>query len=169
MRARRILAATLLAACAALLGAATAQAAGPSHAKAKRYAHRTYINQLGHRRHFVLQGGRHAVTASDGSRITAWNILLADSGDGSGEAVIVFRGRRFLGWASISTSIHVAVHARGRAIDVVYGAYSGNDPFCCPHATRTIAYRWNGSRIVASATPPREYGRRGAQLHLAAG
>ncbi len=166
---RRVLAAALLAACAALLPAGAAQAAGPSHASAKRYAHRTYINQLGHRRHFVLQGGRHAVTAKDGSRITAWNILLADSGDGSGEAVILFRGRRFLGWASIYTSIHVAVHARGRAIRVVYGVYSGNDPFCCPHATKTIGYRWNGSRIVASATPPREYGRRGPKLHLAAG
>jgi hypothetical protein len=166
---RRALLAAFVAAGAVALPAGAAQAAGPSHAKAKRYAHRTYINQLGHRRHFVLQGGRHAVTAADGSRITAWNILLADSGDGSGEAVILFHARRFLGWASVYTSIHVAVHARGRAIDVVYGVYSGTDPFCCPHATRTIAYRWNGSRIAASRTPPREYGRRGPTLQLAAG
>ena len=58
--------------------------------------------------------------------------------------------------------------AAGRAIRVVYGVYSGNDPFCCPHATRTIGYRWNGARIVASGTPPRESGRRGPKLHLAA-
>jgi len=164
---RRVLVATLLAGCAALLPAAAAQAAGPSHAKARGYAHRTYIDQSGTRRRFALQGGRHAVTAKDGSRITAWNIVLAGSGDGAGEAVILFRGRRFLGWASIYTSIHLAVHARGRAIDVVYGVYSGSDPFCCPHATRTIAYRWNGARIVASATPPKAYGSHGPRLHLA--
>jgi LppP/LprE lipoprotein len=163
------LVAAVLAATAAAALPSAAQGSGPSHASAKRYAHRTYIKQLGQHRRFALQGGRHAVTAADGSRITAWNILLADSGDGSGEAVILFRNRRFLGWASAFASIHVAVHARGRAIRVVYGVYSGNDPFCCPHATRTIGYRWNGSRIVASATPPREYGRRGPRLHLAAG
>ena len=83
-------------------------------------------------------------------------------------SIVLFRGTRFLGWASIHAAIHVAVHGGGHAIRVVYGVYSGNDPFCCPHATRTIAYRWNGSRIVASGTPPREYGRRGPKLHLAA-
>jgi hypothetical protein len=166
---RGLLTATVLAVCATVLFAAAAQASGPSHASAKRYAHRTYIDQSGTHRRFALQGGRHAITAKDGSRITAWNIVLADSGDGSGEAVILFRGRRFLGWASAFASVHLAVHARGRAIRVVYGVYSGNDPFCCPHATKTIGYRWNGSRIVASATPPRAYGSRGPRLHLAAG
>jgi hypothetical protein len=165
---RRVVVPLVAAALLLALGAASAQAAGPSRAEGKRFAHRTYINQLGHRRRFVLQGGRRAVRAADGSLITAWNILLAGSGDGSGEAVILFRGTRFLGWASIHTAIHVAVHAGGHAIRVVYGVYSGNDPFCCPHATRTIAYRWNGERIVASGTPPREYGRYGPKLHLAA-
>lgn len=147
--------------------AAAAQAAGPSYAAGKHYAARTYIHQLGRHRKFALQGGRRAVRARDGSRITAWNIVLADSGDGTGEAVLLFRNRRFLGWASAFDTVHLSVGARGRAIRVRYGVYSGNDPFCCPHATRTISYRWNGSRIVASGTPPRSYGRRGDRLHLA--
>jgi hypothetical protein len=42
---RRALLAALVAASAVALPTGAAQAAGPSHAKAKRYAHRTYINR----------------------------------------------------------------------------------------------------------------------------
>jgi hypothetical protein len=146
---------------------AVAEAAGPSHAAGKRYAKRTYIVQGGVHRRYALDGRRHAFTAADGSRITAWAILPADSGDGTGQAVLLFRNRHFLGWASAFASVHLSVSASRRAIDVRYGVYSGNDPFCCPHATRTIAYRWNGSRIVAGGTPPKAYGSRGPRLHLA--
>jgi hypothetical protein len=147
---------------------AAAEAAGPSHAAGKRYAKRTYIVQGGAHRRYALEGRRHAVTAADGSRITAWAILPHDSGDGTGQAVLLFRNRHFLGWASAFASVHLAVGTSGRAIAVRYGVYSGNDPFCCPHAMRTIDYRWNGRRIVASGTPPLAYGSRGPRLHLAA-
>ena len=33
--------------------------------------------------------------------------------------------------------------------------------------TKTVRYRWNGSRIVADATPPLVYGHHGHRLHLA--
>ncbi len=165
---RRLLAlAVVSAAAVAVAPAVPARASGPSRAAGKRYAARTYVHQLGRHRKFALEGGRHVVRARDGSKITAWNIVLADSGDGTGEAVLLFRNRRFLGWASAFDTVHLGVHTRGRAIRVAYGVYSGNDPFCCPHAVRTISYRWNGSRIVAGGTPPRSYGRRGDRLHLA--
>jgi hypothetical protein len=118
------------------------------------------------RRRFALQGGRVAVRAADGSTITAWNIVVADSGDGTGEAVVLFRGRRFLGWASAYDTVHLAVGSRGRAIRVRYGVYRGNDPFCCPSRIKTVSYRWNGRRIVAGGTPPKIYGHRGDRLHL---
>lgn len=157
----------LIAILALALFPAAAQAARPSHAAATRAAHRTYIVQSGVHRRYAVQGGRHAVRAADGSRITAWDILPADSGDGTGQAVILFRGSRFLGWASAFASVHLSVGTGRRAIRVRYGVYSGSDPFCCPHATRTIAYHWNGHRIVADATPPKAYGSRGPRLHLA--
>jgi hypothetical protein len=141
-------------------------ASGPSHATAQHYAHRTYIVQFGHRRHFDVVGRRHSFRAADGSRITAFAMLLSDSGDGSGQAVELFRGKRFLGWASAYDAIHVRVSARGRSIAVRYGVYRGNDPFCCPSAIRVVHYRWNGSRIVADGVPPLEYGRHGNRLHL---
>ena len=147
---------------------ALAAASSPSRASAARYAHRTYINDkyLG-KRSFALEGRAQHVRASDGSRITAWHVGLADSGDGSGEAVLLFRGRRFLGWASDRLAIHVGLSHRGTAIKVRYGVYTGTDPFCCPHRTKIVRYRWKGARIVASAKPPRTYGRYGPRLHLA--
>jgi LppP/LprE lipoprotein len=156
---------------AALAAAATAPAAataaGPSHAAARRYAHRTYVVQPGFgRRRFALQGPRVAVRAADGSTITAWNIVVADSGDGTGQAVLLFRGRGFLGWASAYDTVHLAVEAHDRAIRVRYGAYRGNDPFCCPSRIKTVGYRWNGRRIVADGAPPKPYGHRGSRLHL---
>jgi hypothetical protein len=93
-------------------------------------------------------------------------MVLADSGDGTGQAVELFRGRRFLGWASAYDTVHLSVSERGRAIAVRYGVYRGNDPFCCPSATKTVHYRWNGSRIVADKAPPLIYGHRGNRLHL---
>ena len=148
---------------------AAASAAGPSRAAAKRYAHRTYIVQFHHRRPFALNGRRHAVRAKDGSLITAFPMLLADSGDGTGQAVELFRGRRFLGWASAYDTVALRVSARRRAIAVRYGVFRGDDPFCCPSSTKTVRYRWNGSRIVADGTPPLIYGHHGNRLHLAHG
>jgi hypothetical protein len=51
---------------------------------------------------------------------------------------------------------------------VRYGAYKGDDPFCCPSSTKTVHYRYRGGRIVADATPPLVFGQRGSKLHLAA-
>ncbi|MEA2271316.1 MAG: LppP/LprE lipoprotein [Solirubrobacteraceae bacterium] len=152
---------------ATLLSAApSAGAAGPSRHVADRYAKRTYIVQAGARRTFSLTGPRATVRASDGSTITAFGMVLADSGDGTGQAVLLFRGAHFLGWASTFDALHLSVGHQGNAITVRYGVYRGNDPFCCPSSFKTVRYRWNGRRIVASADPPLTYGRRGDRLHL---
>jgi hypothetical protein len=37
----------------------------------------------------------------------------------------------------------------------------------CPHARKTVRYRWNVRRIVADGEPPLAYGERGNRLHLA--
>ena len=174
LRARRrgapILAFSVLAAL-GLVGAQVAPAATsavPSRAAAARYAHRTYVvdAQLGRRR-FALTGPRAVVTAADGSRITAFGMLLADSGDGTGQAVLLFRGRRFLGWASAYMAVRLVVGRSGSAIAVTYGVYRGNDPFCCPSSRKVVRYSWTGGRIVASGRPPLIYGQRGERLHLA--
>jgi hypothetical protein len=161
--------AAALAATAALtaVAAPAASAAGPSRAVAQSYAHRSYVvdGTLGKRR-FALTGPKAIARGSDGSTITAFGMVLADSGDGTGQAVLLFRGARFLGWASDRLQLHLRVSGAGRAITVKYGAYSGDDPFCCPSKTKAVHYRYRGGRIVADASPPLVFGKRGSKLHL---
>jgi LppP/LprE lipoprotein len=168
MRAPLAAAAALLALAAAGAGAGPAPAAKsvPSRARAQGYAHRTYVNDsvLGRRRFSVI-GRRVAVRSADGSTLTAFSGVL-DSADGTGEIVLLFRGNRFLGWASAYDTVHLAVGRAASSISVHYGVFSGNDPFCCPHAIKTVHYRWNGRRILADGTPPRSFGRKGSRLHL---
>jgi hypothetical protein len=139
----------------------------PSAADADRYARRTYVvqTQLG-KRVFKVAGPGVTVTADDGSPITAFGMVLADSGDGTGQAVLLFRGAKFLGWASDRLAIRLAVDSSGNAIAVKYGNYQGDDAFCCPSSRKTVLYRWNGSRVVPDSDPPLAYGKRGDQLHL---
>lgn len=150
------------------LAPSAATAAGPSRAVAQSYAHRSYVvdGTLGKRR-FALSGPKAIARGSDGSTITAFGMVLADSGDGTGQAVLLFRGTRFLGWASDRLQLRLRVTGSGRAISVKYGAYSGDDPFCCPSKTKTVHYRYRGGKIVADATPPLVFGKRGSKLHLA--
>jgi hypothetical protein len=142
----------------------------PSAGDANRYARRTYVvqPQLG-RRVFKVEGPAATVTAADGSEITGFGAVLADSGDGTGQAVLLFRGDRFLGWASDRLAIHLSVQGDGDAIAVRYGNFQGDDPFCCPSSRKTVRYTWNGARIVADGDPPLAYGKQGDRLRLASG
>jgi LppP/LprE lipoprotein len=139
----------------------------PSGAEANGYARRTYVvqQQLG-RRVFKVAGPGVTVTAADGSQITGFGAVLADSGDGTGQAVLLFRGERFLGWASDRLAIRLSVEGDGDAIAVRYGSFQGDDPFCCPSSKKTVRYTWNGSRVVADGDPPLAYGKQGDRLHL---
>jgi len=158
---------SLAALAAVVVPVASASAAGPSRATAAAYAHRSYVDDasLG-RRPFALIGPKATARGSDGSTLTAYGMVLADSGDGTGQAVLLFRNARFLGWASAFDTLHLRVTGSGRAITVRYGAYSGDDPFCCPSSTKSVHYRYSGGKIVADGAPPLIYGRRGSRLHL---
>ncbi|MFL5780827.1 MAG: LppP/LprE family lipoprotein [Thermoleophilaceae bacterium] len=142
----------------------------PSAADADMYARRTYVvqPQLG-KRVLKVEGPGATVTAADGSQITGFGAVLADSGDGTGQAVLLFRGDKFLGWASDRLAIHLSMSSDGDAIAVRYGNFQGDDPFCCPSSKKTVRYTWNGSRIVADGDPPLAYGKQGDPLHLASG
>lgn len=139
----------------------------PSRQDAEQYAERSYVDQeqLG-RRIFKVEGPAVTVTADDDSQISAFGMVLADSGDGTGEAVLLFRDRKFLGWASDRLAIHLLVESSGNSVAVKYGNYQGNDPFCCPSSTTTVRYSWNGERIVADRDPPLAYGKQGDRLRL---
>jgi hypothetical protein len=149
-------------------GDAGAEPQAVARDEAERYARRTYVvqPQLG-RRVFAVSGPGVAVTAADGSRITAFGALLADSGDGTGQAVLLFRGARFLGWASDRLAVRLRVEREGSDIAVRYGVFQGNDPLCCASSTRTVRYSWNGTRVVADGDPPLSYGKPGDRLRLA--
>lgn len=146
---------------------APSASATPSTADAEQYARRTYVvqPQLG-KRVFKVNGPRTTVTASDGSAISAFSVLLADTGDGTGQAVLLFRGTKFLGWASDRLAIRLTVGSAGNQIAVKYGDYQGNDAFCCPSSSKTVDYSWNGSRIVADGDPPLAFGKPGDRLRL---
>jgi hypothetical protein len=164
---RRATALAIAVCAAAAIVPAASGSGSPSRALAQSYAHRTYVNDpsLG-RRIFALAGGGRVAHASDGSTITAYGVVLADSGDGTGQAVLLFRNGRFLGWASAFDTLHLSVSSTGSAIKVVYGVYKGNDPFCCPSSKKAVLYRWTGGKIVASGLPPLIFGKQGSRLHL---
>ena len=145
-------------------------AQAPSPDDAQQYARHTYVvqPQLG-KRVFKVFGPAQSVTAGDGSLITAFSAVLADSGDGTGQAVLLFRGTKFLGWASNRLAIRLTIGRSGDQIAVKYGNFQGNDPLCCPSSMKTVDYSWNGSRIVADGDPPLAYGKPGDELRLAPG
>jgi hypothetical protein len=152
----------------AAAGHAAAAAPGPSRALASAYAARTYVDDPGlGRRTFALIGHSAVARAADGTTLTAFGMVLADSGDGTGQAVLLFDGTRFLGWGSAYEALHLNVAASGSAVRVRYGVYRGNDPFCCPSSTKTVHYRYRGGKIVADGAPPLIYGKHGPRLHLA--
>jgi hypothetical protein len=166
MAVRGAVVAALLAAALLAVGVpAPALARGVTLESADRWAARTFVNDQSGRVTFQALH-RRVITAADGSTITAVAAVRRQSADGTGQIVLFFRGRRFLGWDSAFESLRLRVIA-ARQIVIRYGVYRGNDPFCCPSAFKRITYRWNGRRIVASGTPPLSYGRRGQRLHLA--
>lgn len=146
--------------------AGVARARGVPLPTADRWAARTYVSDPSGRVAFEATV-RRVITAADGSTITAVAAVRRQSADGTGQIVLLFRGSRFLGWASAFESLRLGLGAAGTRIVVRYGVYTGNDPFCCPSSKKRIVYRWNGHRITASGTPPLAYGRRGERLHLA--
>jgi hypothetical protein len=76
------------------------------------------------------------------------------TGDGTGQAVLVFRNGRFLGWASAFDSQRLAVSSTGDAIRIRYAVYRSSDPLCCPSSSKTVTYTWTSGRFTANGAPP---------------
>ena len=149
---------------------AVAGDSGPSRNKAQSYAHRTFIRQkFAGKQRFMLAGPSRSVTANDGSRLTAFPIVIEHTADGAGQAVLLFRNDHFVRWASRRVTVKLGVGGRhGRRILVKYAVYRGHDAICCPSGgLNRVTYRWNGSRIVPSGTAPKSWGHRLERLHLA--
>lgn len=148
---------------------ALARDPGPSRSTAQSYAHRTFAHQeFAGKLHFMLNGPSHSVTANDGSRLTAFPIVVENTGDGAGQAVLLFHNGDFVRWASRRIAVKLGVGGRrGRRILVKYAVYRGRDAICCPSGgLKRVTYRWNGSRIVPSGRAPKAWGRKQARLHL---
>ena len=143
--------------------------AEPSRALAAQYARRTYIEDpaLGKRTFTVIRPGV-SVRATDGSRISGFPIMIADS-DGTGMAVLLFRGTEFTGWASAFSAGGVSVSESGDAVLATYSVYADGDANCCPSGSKPVSYRWASGRIVADGEPPLSFGKRGSRLQLASG
>lgn len=153
------------------LASPTVPSPGPSRSVALRYAERTYIEVAGKGEVPFTLGASRAVTAKDGSTITAFSISNDPGGtaDSESTAVMLFRGATFLGWASARASMYLTLEpSSADAIRVLYPIWKTTDATCCPSGHVVISYTWNGSRILANAEPPLIYGKPGALLHLSA-
>lgn len=101
----------------------------------------------------------HGASTPDGSGGTlyAWPGVCTGSADGYCQKVFFFINGRYLGTDTSKASNAITdVRAAGpQTIAVTYPSYAPQDPLCCPSGTPvTITYRWTGSRLVPSGTPP---------------
>jgi hypothetical protein len=135
--------------------------------RARLFAGRTYVESGKEHRHFFLwQPNSWGFVEPDQSTITAFTAGLA-SADGTGDIVLLFHNNSFVGWAGNRMAVNIAeIKVGHRSILVRYAVYRGRDPICCPSGFKTISYRWNGAKIVASAQQPRAWGKVGLRLHL---
>ena len=94
-----------------------------------------------------------------GGRIWGWIATCAHSADGYCQNVFFFHNTTFLGTDTTNPSRQILVIiGEGNltpGLSVQYANYKASDAMCCPSGKPvTIMYTWNGSRIVASGTPP---------------
>jgi hypothetical protein len=116
--------------------------------------------------HFKQLGHRASAPDGSGGTLTAVIGVRHITADGKGQLVFFFHDNRFLGWdANVEISAIRGVKAAGTGrFDVTYVRYASSDPLCCPSLSpRTVGYRWNGSRMQALGTRPRDPG---GQLHV---
>lgn len=78
------------------------------------------------------------------------------SADGFGQLLVFWHGKDYIGWNTpyLSTYIHLSSTAPGVFV-ARFAQYQSNDAICCPSLPPAIIlYRWDGTRIIASSTPP---------------
>jgi hypothetical protein len=102
--------------------------------------------------------GGHAETQNgSGGTLYAWIGTCTGSADGHCQKVFFFNGTTYLGTDTSADSAGImSVDTRAPEVfAVTYANYKPNDPLCCPTGTPvTITYRWTGSRLIPSGTPP---------------
>ncbi|MGI5224393.1 LppP/LprE family lipoprotein [Actinoallomurus sp. CA-142502] len=107
--------------------------------------------------HFVLDQGPVSVADGYGGTLTAAVGQRYPTADAHGQLVFFWHDTRFLGLDSVRESDTITGLRRGTAgaFRVTYAHYAPSDAECCASLPPvTVAYRWTGSRLVASGTPP---------------
>jgi serine/threonine-protein kinase len=112
------------------------------------------IKQLGY-----TPDARQQAETSDGFGhvLYAYLGICTGSADGKCQKVFFFIGTRYLGTDTSADSPEIlGVTADGaQTIGVTYANYRAQDPLCCPSgAPVKIDYRWTGTRLIPSGTPP---------------
>ena len=112
------------------------------------------IKQLGY-----TPDSRQLAETSDGFGhvLYAYLGICTGSADGKCQKVFFFVGTRYLGTDTSADSPEILGVASDGAqtIGVTYANYRAQDPLCCPSgAPVKIDYRWNGTRLIPSGTPP---------------
>jgi hypothetical protein len=107
---------------------------------------------------YTPDAGRRVETPDGfGNTLYAWIAICTGSADGHCQNVFFFIGTRYLGTdTSVPSSQINAIAAFGpQTVDVTYANYRRGDPLCCPSGPPvTIRYRWTGTRLIPSGTPP---------------
>jgi hypothetical protein len=114
------------------------------------------------REHFVPEPGTAADVATTiadgfGGSLTAAIGQRFPTADGHGQLVFFWHNDHFLGWNSVyeSMSILSLRSAAAGEFTVSYAHYAAADPACCPSLPPlSITYRFTGTKLVASGTPP---------------
>lgn len=92
-----------------------------------------------------------------GHTLYAWHGTCQGSADGYCQKMFFFIDARYLGTDTSAESTSIADYQTGGTgtITVTYANYGKNDPLCCPSRQPvTISFRWNGTKLIPSGTPP---------------
>jgi hypothetical protein len=107
--------------------------------------------------HFVPDRRPVSIADGYGGTLTAAVGQRYPTVDAHGQLVFFWHGTRFLGLDSVRVSDTIIGLRRGSTgtFRVTYAHYAPEDAECCASLRPvTVAYRWTGSRLAASGTPP---------------
>jgi len=142
-------------------GSGTAAVARPTRPQIDEIMKRT-VEVRDRSEHFAPLGRLLEVTVGDGDggSLTAVLGTRFPTADAYGQLVFFWHDGRFIGWNSRYEAIAVvSIRAVGASVQVRFAHYKKTDAFCCPSLHPVaVSYRWVGTRLVASGTPPRNLG-----------
>ena len=107
--------------------------------------------------HFTPWSDPLTIADGRGGTLTAIVGVRYPTADAKGQLVFFWHGRQFLGWDSrYESNAIVGLSSPAPGVFAVrFAHYAPTDALCCPSLRPVqILYRWTGSRIQASGTPP---------------